>query len=182
MRSPGFRLALVLLLATGCSGPEPELQVGDLAPDFSLAATDGKTYRLSEFRGQRAVVLAWFPMAFTSGCTVECKSLAENGGLIRKYQAVYFMASVDPLEENTKFGAEQKADFPLLSDPTKAAAKAYGVLNLAGIASRWTFYIGADGRILAIDKSVKPATSAEDMAAKLGELGVPQADGVAAND
>ena len=85
------------------------------------------------------------------------------------------MASVDPLEENTKFGAEQKADFPLLSDPTKATAKAYGVLGVSGFASRWTFYIGTDGKILAIDKSVKPATSAEDMAAKLGELKVPSA-------
>ena len=175
MPSANTVLAVVGALAVlaGCSGGERELQVGDMAPDFSLQATDGNTYRLSDFRGQRAVVLAWFPKAFTSGCTVECKSLAENGHLIRKYQVAYFMASVDPLEENAKFAAEQKADFPLLSDPTKATAKAYGVLNVVGIANRWTFYIGADGRILAIDKSVKPATSAEDMAARLGELQVP---------
>ena len=84
------------------------------------------------------------------------------------------MASTDPIEENTKFGAEQKADFPLLSDPTKEVATKYGVLNAQrGFANRWTFYIGKDGKILAIDKAVKPATSAQDMAAKLGELGVP---------
>jgi peroxiredoxin Q/BCP len=46
------------------------------------------------------------------------------------------------------------------------------VLNPKGMASRWTFYIGKDGRILAIDKAVKPETSAEDLAAKLGELKV----------
>jgi thioredoxin-dependent peroxiredoxin len=80
------------------------------------------------------------------------------------------MASVDPLEENTKFGAEHKADFPLLSDPTKKTAEAYGVLNQRGIANRWTFYVGKDGKIQFIDKAVKPPTSAEDMAAKLGEL------------
>jgi peroxiredoxin Q/BCP len=174
MTNPAFGLAIVLLVGAGCA-QQAELAVGDEAPDFSLEATDGKTYRLRDFQGQSAVVLAWFPKAFTSGCTIECKSLADSGHLIRKYRAAYFMASVDPLEENTKFGAEQKADFPLLSDPTKATAKAYGVLNVAGMASRWTYYIGADGRILAIDKSVKPATSAEDMAAKLGELGVPLA-------
>ena len=84
------------------------------------------------------------------------------------------MASTDPIEENTKFGAEHKADFPLLSDPTKEVATKYGVLNAQrGFANRWTFYIGKDGKILAIDKAVKPATSAQDMAAKLGELGVP---------
>ena len=81
------------------------------------------------------------------------------------------MASVDPLDENTKFGAEHKADFPLLSDPAKKTAEAYGVLNARGMANRWTFYIGKDGKIQHIDKTVKPATSAEDMAAKLGELG-----------
>jgi peroxiredoxin Q/BCP len=174
MTNPAFGLAIVLLVGAGCA-QRTELAVGDKAPDFSLEASDGKTYRLGDFQGKSAVVLAWFPKAFTSGCTIECKSLADSGHLIRKYRAAYFMASVDPLEENTKFGAEQKADFPLLSDPTKATAKAYGVLNVAGMASRWTYYIGADGRILAIDKSVKPATSAEDMAAKLGELGVPLA-------
>jgi peroxiredoxin Q/BCP len=82
------------------------------------------------------------------------------------------MASVDPVEKNKGFADEQKADFPLLSDPTKKTAEAYGVLNAGGVASRWTFYIGKDGTILAIDKTVKPATSAEDMAAKLGELKV----------
>ena len=70
---------------------------------------------------------------------------------------------------------QQHADFPLLSDPDKQTAQAYGVLNESGVARRWTFYIGKDGKILAIDKTVKPATSAEDMAAKLGELQVDPA-------
>ncbi|CAN5744913.1 thioredoxin-dependent thiol peroxidase [soil metagenome] len=152
--------------------PGPELKVGDQAPDFSLEGSDGKTYRLADFRGKQAVVLAWFPKAFTAGCTIECKSLAENGHLIRKYNAKYFMASVDPVSENKGFAEQQKADFPLLSDPSKETAQKYGVLNARGMANRWTYYIGKDGKILAIDKEVKPATSAEDMAAKLGTLGV----------
>ena len=41
-------------------------------------------------------MIAWFPMAFTSGCTIECKSLAEDGGQIEQYDVTYFMASVDP--------------------------------------------------------------------------------------
>jgi peroxiredoxin Q/BCP len=150
-----------------------ELKVGDTAPGFTLQASDGKTYKLSDFKGKQAVVLAWFPKAFTQGCTIECKSLAEHGDLIRKYKAQYFMISVDPLDQNKAFAEAQKADFPLLSDPSKETATAYGVLNPErGFANRWTFYIGTDGKILAIDKAVKPATSAEDMAAKLGELHV----------
>jgi len=176
-------LLMVLMVAAfavalGAQTPPAELKVGDAAPEFTLPASDGNTYKLSDFKGKQAVVLAWFPKAFTQGCTIECKSLAEHGDMIKKYQAKYFMASVDPIEGeqgNKAFAEAHKADFPLLSDPTKKTAEAYGVLNPRGMANRWTFYIGKDGKILAIDKNVKPATSAEDMAAKLGELNVPTA-------
>lgn len=166
-------MGLAAALTVGAMAQTPvELKVGDTAPDFTLQASDGKTYKLSDFKGKRAVVVAWFPKAFTQGCTIECKSLAANGPNIRKYDVAYFMASVDPIEKNTDFAKAQEADFPLLSDPTKEVATAYGVLNARGIASRWTFYIGKDGRILAIDKAVKVDTSAEDMVAKLAELNV----------
>jgi peroxiredoxin Q/BCP len=169
---------LMMAAEGGAQTPAPELKVGDPAPNFSLQASDGKTYKLSDFKGKQAVVLAWFPKAFTQGCTIECKSLAEHGDMIKKYNAKYFMASVDPLDGeqgNKAFAAAHNADFPLLSDPDKKTAEAYGVLNPKGMANRWTFYIGKDGKILAVDKTVKPATSAEDMAAKLGELKVEPA-------
>ena len=165
-------VATMMLLASAAGAQDAQLQVGDMAPDFTLQASDGETYKLIDFRGEQAVVIAWYPRAFTRGCTIECKSLAENGHLVREYEVTYFMASVDPLEENTAFAAEQNADFPLLSDPTKVTANAYGVLNQRGMANRWTFYIGKSGQILYIDKEVRPRTSAEDMAARLGELGV----------
>lgn len=151
------------------------LEVGELAPDFSLQGTDGKIHRLSEYRGKVAVVLAWFPRAYTRGCTIECKSLAENGHLLKRFSVVYFMASVDPIEKNKGFAAEQSADFPLLSDPSKETAKAYGVLHKQGHASRHTFYIAKNGKIQAIDKQVNPATSAQDMAQMLAELGTAAA-------
>ena len=150
------------------------LEVGDPAPNFTLQATDGKSYTLADFKGRQAVVIAWFPRAFTSGCTVECRSLAQNGHLIRKYDVAYFMASVDPLRENTGFAEATAADFPLLSDPSKEVADAYGVLQM-GLALRVTFYIGVDGTILRIDRKVNPATSAEDMVANLAQLGIAPA-------
>ena len=154
-----------------------DLKVGDQAPNFKLQASDGKTYQLADFKGKEAVVLAWFPKAFTQGCTIECKSLAEHGDMIKKYNAQYFMISVDPLEGeqgNKAFAEAQHADFPLLSDPSKAIANEYGVLSERGFANRWTFYIGKDGKISGIDKQVKPATSAEDMAAMLKQLGTEE--------
>jgi peroxiredoxin Q/BCP len=160
-----------VLMAAGAT-PAHAVKVGDLAPDFQLPASDGKTYKLSDFRGKQAVVVAWFPKAYTYGCTIECKSLADNGHLIRHYNVTYFMASVDPLLDNKGFAAETNADFPLLSDEKKQVAQAYDVLGMMGWAKRHTFYIGKDGRILKIDTRVNPETSAQDMAATLGELGV----------
>ena len=167
-----FLYTLLLSLLGALAAQAGELRVGDPAPDFSLRASDGATYSLADYRGKQAVVIAWFPKAYTRGCTVECKSLAENGHLIRKYDVSYFMASVDPLQDNVGFARETGADFPLLSDPSKEVARAYGVLNILGIANRHTIYIGADGTVLKIDTEINPPTSAEDIAATLGELGV----------
>src|SRR5262245_36741423 len=180
---------LVLGLASAAMAQTADLKVGDQAPNFKLQATDGKTYQLSDFKGKKPVVVAWFPAAFTRGCTIECKSLAENGEKIKMYDVSYFMAIVDPIEKNTEFakaksvtlgqGANQQvvekkeADFPLLSDPSKDIAKAYGVLNDRGVANRWTFYIDKNGKISYIEKTVKPETSAEDMVGKIEELKVP---------
>jgi peroxiredoxin Q/BCP len=168
-------VGLLAALSVSLGAQNAALKVGDQAPNFKLQASDGKTYQLSDFKGKQAVVIAWFPRAFTQGCTIECKSLAANGTKIREYDVAYFMASVDALDLNTKFAAENKADFPLLSDPTKETATAYGVLSPAGFSQRWTFYIDKDGKITHIDKGVRPATSAEDMIAKLGELKVAKA-------
>jgi peroxiredoxin Q/BCP len=173
------KLAVVLAFVAGTQASAAELQVGDPAPDFSLAGSDGKTYKLSDFKGKKAVVLAWFPKAFTGGCTVECKSLAANGAKIRAYDVAYFMASTDAVDGekgNKAFAESEKADFPILSDPTKDVANAYGVVHPErGFAMRWTFYIDKDGKVAAIDKAVKPPTSAEDMIARLEELKVAKA-------
>jgi thioredoxin-dependent peroxiredoxin len=171
----GLVAALAVSAMAQAPAPAVELKVGDMAPDFTLAATDGKTYKLSDYRGKKAVVVAWFPKAFTQGCTIECKSLAANGDKIRHYDVAYFMASVDPLEGeqgNAAFAKAQGADFPLLSDPDKSVATKYGVLSGRGFANRWTFYIDKNGRIAHIDKAVNPPTSAEDMIARLGTLKV----------
>lgn len=169
--------ALVVIAALSAVAPAVAdgLEVGAVAPDFTLQATDGKTYTLSEFKGVRAVVVAWFPKAYTRGCTIECKSLAENGHLIRAFDVAYFMASVDPLDDNKGFAAENHADFPLLSDPTKATATAWGVMHEKGFSKRYTYYIDIDGKVAAVDREVKPDTSAQDMAARLAQLGVAKA-------
>ncbi len=89
------------------------------------------------------------------------------------------MVSVDTPEDNKAFAEKEHADFPMLSNPDKKVAMAYGVIPPDApperqFARRWTFYIGPDGTIRAIDKQVHPATSGQDVVAKLQELGVPE--------
>jgi peroxiredoxin Q/BCP len=79
---------------------------------------------------------------------------------------------VDDAETNRKFAEELQADYPILSDPEKKIAAAYGVLRANGFASRWTFYIGPDGKILEIDKAISVKTAGEDIVKKLEALGV----------
>jgi thioredoxin-dependent peroxiredoxin len=168
--------SLVAALAMVCAlnVAAETLKVGDKAPDFTLKGSDGKTYKLSEFKGKKAVVVAWYPKALTGGCTAECKSLKASGEELRKFDVAYFGASVDKPELNKEFSDKLELDFPLLSDPTMETAKAYGVLNDRNMANRWTFYIDKDGKIAAIDQQVKTAAHGTDVAAKLKELGVAQ--------
>lgn len=98
-----------------------------------------------------------------------------SGAGLDELDVVYFTASTDTAETNKKFAESLRLDYPILSDPGKEVAKAYGVVsNVRPFPQRWTFYIGKDGKTLAIDKSVKTATHGADVAAKLKELGVPQ--------
>jgi peroxiredoxin Q/BCP len=94
------------------------------------------------------------------------------------------MASVDTPEDNKAFAEKEHADFPMLSDPERKVAEAYGVLNTPSaaqpnaprLARRWTFYIGPDGKILLVDRTGANQTqkAGETLLAHLKELGVPE--------
>ena len=85
------------------------------------------------------------------------------------------MVSLDDAEKNKAFAESLDGNFPLLCDPDKTAAKAYGVLGLAGLyTKRWTFYIDPAGIIQHIDKSVDTATAGQGIARRLEELGFPK--------
>jgi peroxiredoxin Q/BCP len=92
------------------------------------------------------------------------------------------MISVDTPEDNKAFAEKEKADFTILSDPTKATAEAYGVLRAPSaaqpdaprFAQRWTFYIGPDGTILHIDKTPGTKDAGTNVVTRLNELGIKQ--------
>ena len=86
---------------------------------------------------------------------------------------VYFMASVDGLDTNKAFAESLDSNFPLLSNPEKDVAMAYGVVNDdRPFPQRWTFIIGPDGPILGVDEDVNPSTAGADLVAQLTDLNV----------
>jgi peroxiredoxin Q/BCP len=95
---------------------------------------------------------------------------------LRKFNVAYFTASCDPADGkrgNISFAKSIEADYPILSDPSKKTAKAYGVVTASRpFPHRWTFYIGKEGKILKIDKVKKPGADGANCAKALKALGV----------
>lgn len=164
-----FVLLCMLVPCALADGPN----VGDKVPDFEFKGSDGKTYSSKEFIGKKAVIIAWFPKAFTGGCTKECKSMRESGEQLRAFDVAYFTASTDTVEENANFAKSLDLDYPILCDPEKKNAALFGVLQQPrGVAKRVTFIISKDGKILARDEQVKTETHGKDLADQLAQLGV----------
>lgn len=142
-------LALAILLPAVEIQGEPKLQAGDLAPAFALPASTGKTVRLSDFKGKKKVVLAFYPKAFTGGCTKEMSGLGEHKAQFDDVNAQVLGVSLDDLETQTRFADSLTLPFPLLSDTDGKVASAYKVKG-ALWANRTTFVIDETGRITAI--------------------------------
>jgi peroxiredoxin Q/BCP len=94
---------------------------------------------------------------------------------LRRFDVALFAASTDDPETNRRFAESLDLPYPILSDPSRAAARAFGVVGaLLPWASRWTFYIARNGRIMYVDKSVRTKTAGADIAARLRALGVAE--------
>ena len=102
-------------------------------------------------------------------------SFRENGKAIREFKVAYFTASCDSVEDNTRFARQLELDYPILSDPDKKVAEAYGVVHGdRKFPERWTFIIGDDGKVKHVDKKVKAASHGKDIAKNLAELKIPK--------
>ena len=149
------------------------MNIGDLAPDFTLFDTDNKAVSLRNFRGKR-VILYFYPKDNTPGCTRQACAFA---GLYREFvqrDIVVIGISKDSVESHRKFAEKYHLPFILLADPELQAIKAYGVWQekkLYGKVSfgvvRTTFLISPDGKIAEIMPKVKPDTNAAEILAKL---------------
>ena len=165
-------IALVRVVTGRSARSDVVLKPGDVAPGFSLRGSDGRVHRLGDYKGT-VVVLAWFPRAFTGGCTVQCLAIGKDSQAWRRLSARVFAVSVETPARAASFARATGIDAPILSDTTGDVARQYGVMGPGGFPFRWTFYIGPDGRILDIDRSVVPSTHGTDIARRLAGFRVP---------
>lgn len=123
------------------------LQVGEVAPDFELPASGNRTVKLSDFRGQKNVLLAFYPFAFSPVCSLQLPGLQENLSRFKALETEVLGISVDSRHSSTAFAEHLKLEFPLLSDFDKRVTRAYGVLREGGFAERALFVVDRNGRI-----------------------------------
>ena len=126
--------------------PIPE--VGQLAPDFRLRGPGGSWITLSEHRGHGAVVLVFYPQAFSPTCAHQLPELQAALPRFEAVGATVYGVSVDSHWTNTAFARSLGLSFPLLSDWKREASAAFGVLlPEPGYSDRATFVISRDGRV-----------------------------------
>lgn len=123
------------------------LQVGTEAPAWSAETSDGTRASLADFRGREAVLLMFYPMDDTPGCTAQMCAARDEGAEYAAAGIARFGVNPGGAESHRGFASKYTLDFPLLVDEGSAIASAYGVLREDGYTGRATYLIDRDGRI-----------------------------------
>lgn len=133
------------------------VDVGDLAPDFTLPGTSNKSYSLSQFRGQ-TVVLVFYPGDDTLVCTKQLCAYNNELSQFSNVNAQILAISAQDVASHEAFSAKQGYKFPLLSDTEKTVASLYSVVGLFGLPKRSVFVVDANGVIKYAHRSVLGVT------------------------
>lgn len=147
----------------------PTLQVGDVAPDFTLLDQNGNSVSLHDFKGKNVVVY-FYPKAMTPGCTVQACELRDSAAELKKANIVILGISADPVKSLKKFEERDKLNFILLSDPEHQVIEQYDSWGLKKFMGRefmgilrQSFFIGKDGKILHVLHKVNTKTHHEEV-------------------
>ncbi len=146
-----------------------DLKVGDVAPVFTAASSDGTQVDLNSLIGKGPIVLYFYPKDDTPGCTKEACGLRDDFAAFRKLTATVFGISYDSVESHKKFIEKYHLPFALLSDGDHAIAKAYGAYGML-FPKRMTFVIDKSGKIAYINPKVSPATHSAELQKVLAGL------------
>jgi len=156
-----MKMLMVLFLLCSQNAQAGELKVGDPAPDFSTTDDLGQPVALKNYRG-KIVILYFYPKDDTPGCTKEAESFRDHIRTFDGKKAVILGVSFDSQSSHQKFKEKYHLPFRLLIDPDKKIAKAYGSSGMF-FASRNTFVIDGQGKILKIYRSVDPSSHVEEL-------------------
>ena len=171
MRKFGLFSLLAGLVFT-VSAAEDMPQVGQQAPEFILPSQDGTDVSLKDFRG-KYVVLYFYPKDNTPGCTVEAHNFQRDLSKYEGDNAVIVGVSVDNSDSHKDFCAKQGLTFKLLADTDKKVVQQYGSMrDIMGLkmASRNTFLINPEGKIVKEWTGVKPANHSEEVLEALNQV------------
>ena len=139
-----------------------EVKEGDAFPDFRLKADDGMEVSLSDLKGKMSVVY-FYPKDDTPGCTKEACSFRDNINSFKSLGIPVFGISVDNIESHKKFKSKYSIPFILLSDSDKKVVTKLGIKSMFGAASRVTFILDENGKILRVYPKVSPDKHAEEI-------------------
>ena len=145
------------------------LKVGDPAPNFTAAASDGSQVELKNVIGKSPIVLYFYPKDDTPGCTKEACSLRDNFAAFRKLNATVYGISYDSIESHKQFIDKYKLPFVLISDSDHSIAKLYGSYSLL-YAKRMTFVVDKAGKIAWLNPKVDSTTHSAELQAVLAKL------------
>ncbi len=143
---------------------------GDMFPDFLLDSAHGETVSLSMIKGSITVVY-FYPKDNTPGCTKEACNFRDNIDKFSELNVPIYGVSVDGIESHKKFKEKYQLPFTLLSDNKKELITKLGIKSITGVASRVTFVLDKDGKILKIYPKVSPDQHAGELMYYLKSLG-----------
>jgi len=147
-------------------------EVGKDAPGFKLPSQDGSEVKLEDYKG-KWVVLYFYPKDFTGGCTLEAKNFQADLDKFKAKDTVVLGVSLDPVASHKDFCTKESLTFKLLSDGDHKVAEKYGsLMEYKGqtFASRSTFVINPDGKIVKVYPSVNPTKHSTEVLADLETL------------
>ena len=156
-------LLVICLLGMSIAQNSTKLSEGMKAPDFSLQNYQGKSFKLSSFKGKSPVVIYFYPKAGTPGCTKQACGIRDDLNKFKNKNIVVLGISIDSKHEIKTFVRENNLNFPLLSDNKKIVAEKYGVLRDDGKAMRVTFIINREGKITKIMEVTDVSTHSRDV-------------------
>lgn len=163
---------LVLLSLWGVITTVNALEIGQVAPDFTLTDQNGKAQTLSKMKG-KWIVLYFYPKDETPGCVAEACSFRDNIVAIKAKNTVVLGVSVDNKESHEEFAKNHQLPFILLADPEGKVAKQYDALRnliIFKIAKRHSFIIDPTGRLMKIYRNVNPKSHVADILKELKVL------------